>query len=123
MLKTAKELIALKLEKTELNKELNNIKEMILDTERKLSELFVENGVSSIGVDKKNVILVEKRSVKCDQSDKLVELLEGLGADVWNKPINTASLNKYVNENPKNIEIIGEHVECTEYYQFQVRKK
>lgn len=123
MLEIAKRLIALKEEKKEIDRTSKELSDEIKEVEAELADNFVENGVSSIGVDGKNVVLVEKNSVKCDQSREIVEWLEIQDADVWNKPINPASLTKYVNEHPESIKLMGEHIECKKYYQFQVRKK
>jgi len=123
MIELAKQLVELKKEKRELDKEIKACNDHIKDIEAELSSLFVEAGVNSVGVDKFNVILVEKKRASCDQSSDLVQWAEENGAEIFNKPINVTSLTSYVNRNPECISEIAAHVQVTDIYSFQVRKK
>ena len=124
MIEIAKKLISMKEEMKEINKNKKNLEESIKETEAELAEIFINNGISNVGVDNKNVILIEKKSITCDQSQGLVNFLEEHGFDeVFNKPINNQSFGKMLRENPEMIDELGEHIEITDYYQFQVRKK
>ena len=124
MIEIAKKLISMKEEMKEINKNKKNLEIAIKEKEAELAEIFINNGISNVGVDNKNVILIEKKSIICDQSKSLVNFLEEHGFDeVFNKPINNKSLGKMIRENPEMIDELGEHIEITDYYQFQVRKK
>lgn len=124
-MKLVKDYIKLREEKNILDIELKELNEKIKELEVKLSDFFVEQGMTSIKLDGKNVILVEKKSVKQDNSKALVNWLTENGyTECFNKPVNTVSFSSVFNKQLTDSQRaeIAQHIEITDYYQFQMRK-
>lgn len=124
MLELARELIEIRKERAALSKKDDKLKERAKVIEAKLSEEFINEGISNIGVDGMNVILVEKKSIKCDQSKELESMLAQYGyVHVFNKPVNPQAFTSLINKDEVARDLLKEHYESSEFYSFSVSKK